>query len=501
MSARHTVEVELKFDVKDGARVPDLAALVPDGSIVGPTSYELSATYYDTATHDLAANRITLRRRTGGTDAGWHLKRPAATAMGAAARRELQLDFADAPADGDVPDTLREPIMAIVRDRPLVPIAELGTERVVTILQDADGNSLAEFCADQVLAYDHGAAHSTEWTEWEFELTGGDADLLKAASRLLRGAGARKARSASKLARAIGSEPEVHPARPDRPAKLGKHPTGLELVLHSLAAHRDSLLRWDPLMRENADDSVHQMRVTARKLRALLTSFPTVVDPARTGLLISEFRELGVVLSDARDREVLLASNSALLDSEPTVPDELRHALIDVELRRHDRAVRAAMRAMSTERYLRLLDALDELIVDPTPGPDAHAKASSVALAGIAHAARRLDKAERALNKLDPWSHEWVEQMHRVRKRAKAVRYTAEAAAPLRLAKAAKIARHAENVQGYLGDFQDSIVHRAQFARLSQSREFTSAAHFVLGRLDARVEEAGRAAAAAYLAD
>ncbi len=37
----------------------------------------LDATYFDTPKQDLARNNITLRRRTSGPDAGWHLKLPA----------------------------------------------------------------------------------------------------------------------------------------------------------------------------------------------------------------------------------------------------------------------------------------------------------------------------------------------------------------------------------------------------------------------------------------
>ena len=59
--SRYT-ETERKFDV--------------DEATVSP-SQTLDAVYYDTSAHDLARHRITLRRRTGGTDAGWHLKLPA----------------------------------------------------------------------------------------------------------------------------------------------------------------------------------------------------------------------------------------------------------------------------------------------------------------------------------------------------------------------------------------------------------------------------------------
>lgn len=492
MSARESIEVELKFDVDAGQPAPDLSVLVPDGRVGDPQPYELVATYLDTPAHDLAAHRITLRRRAGGTDSGWHLKRPA----GDGARRELQVDFGHAPADGDVPPQIRGAILAIVRDRPLIPVAEISTARTVTVLYDADGAPLAEFCEDRVVSHAHQSQVTKEWAEWEFELVGGGKHLLRSARPLLRGAGARPASSASKLARAIGAEPHTH-----KPRKLGKKPTGLDLVVHSLATHRDSLLHWDPLTRENAWDAVHQMRVTARKLRSLLTSFPTVLDPASTAGLSEELQALGEVLGEARDREVQLEINADLLELETDPPADLRVALIDDELVRQDRSLRSLRYALSTRRYLQLLDALDDLIGNPAPGEDADRPAAKIAQAGIDHADRRLRKAEKKLGAFDEWTDEWVAQVHRIRKRAKAVRYTADAAKPLGLKGAATAAKHAAGIQVHLGDFQDTVVNRERLAEVAETAQLSPRAVFVLGRMDAREEDRGRRAVGAYLAE
>ena len=65
-------------------------------------------------------NKITLRRPTGGTDAGWHLKLPA----GPDARTEVRAPLTSGPAEQDtVPTELRDVVLAIVRDRPLEPVA------------------------------------------------------------------------------------------------------------------------------------------------------------------------------------------------------------------------------------------------------------------------------------------------------------------------------------------------------------------------------------------
>lgn len=148
---------------------------------------ELAATYFDTAGHDLAARRITLRRRTGGPDAGWHLKLPA----GPDARTEVR-----APLGEEIPDDLLDVVTAIVRDRPVAPVAQIRTARSLVVLHDEHGEVLAEFCDDQVTASADGSAtDQTEqyWREWELELGCGDRKLLDRLGNRLLDTGARPA--------------------------------------------------------------------------------------------------------------------------------------------------------------------------------------------------------------------------------------------------------------------------------------------------------------------
>ncbi|MFT3715531.1 MAG: CYTH and CHAD domain-containing protein [Gordonia sp. (in: high G+C Gram-positive bacteria)] len=525
MSARESIELELKFDVDPDDETPDLTPLVSEGGRVAePETYQLVATYLDTEQLDLAARRITLRRRTGGTDAGWHLKRPG----DGAARRELTVPFDDAPESGPVPDEIRRAILAIIRDRELTPVATLTTERTVRRLHGTGDEPIAEFCDDRVTGTALLTGQTQQWREWEFELlstssrsggddstggsdnstSGGDDSasegddstggksgkkLLRSAGKLLRAAGARKASSASKLARTLGSEPRP----PAAPARLGKKARGLDLVMASVVRHHQELLDTDPLVRENAPDAVHRMRVAARKLRSVLISFPAVLDPDSVQGVTDELAELGGILGAVRDREVALAINTGLVADEQ-VPDDLLTALIDDEAAALRRADKSLHYALSTDRYLGLLGALDALVTDPVPGPDAHRSADKVAAAGIAEARKHLRKAERRLDDLEPWSDEWIDQVHRIRKKAKALRYTADAAAPLRSPKAAKTARRAAHIQSLLGDFQDTVVNREHFAELT-SRGLSPDAQFVLGRLDAREEARGIVAVEDYL--
>ena len=134
-SSRH-VELERKFAVPESGLSPSFDGMSGVVTRVErqPTQH-LEAVYFDTAHHDLAANRITLRRRSGGSDAGWHLKLP--PTGDAEARTELR-----APLDDDLPAELRDMVLAIVRDRPLQPVARISTARDVTLLHGPDGAPL-----------------------------------------------------------------------------------------------------------------------------------------------------------------------------------------------------------------------------------------------------------------------------------------------------------------------------------------------------------------------
>jgi hypothetical protein len=68
-TSRH-LEVERKFDVGESTVSPSFEGIAAVARVEKAPVQSLDAMYFDTAAHDLARNKITLRRRTGGTDAG-----------------------------------------------------------------------------------------------------------------------------------------------------------------------------------------------------------------------------------------------------------------------------------------------------------------------------------------------------------------------------------------------------------------------------------------------
>jgi inorganic triphosphatase YgiF len=201
------LEIEQKFDVEAGFTLPDLTSVPGCQAVSAPVTYELSATYYDTPGNRLAASKITLRRRTGGTDEGWHLKLPSAmVAGGAQARREIHAPLADGQ-EGHVPARLAEVVSDVTAGLPLSPIASLATRRTVHTLLRATSDVLAEVADDQVTGRRDGAAgQPLRWREVEAEVPEGTPPVVLAAiAELLLAAGARPASKGSKLARVLDS--------------------------------------------------------------------------------------------------------------------------------------------------------------------------------------------------------------------------------------------------------------------------------------------------------
>jgi inorganic triphosphatase YgiF len=198
------LETEQKYDAAADFVLPDLNGLEGRTKATGRQRYYLSATYFDTEELDLIKNRITLRRRVGGPDEGWHLKLPVRKDT----RQEVRTPLSEGDT-GSVPALLAAQVQDVTAGRPLHPIAILDTERTVVTLTGKAGEPLAEVADDLVTAtrLDEPGAEPMRWREIEVELAEGAkvGGLLDAAGQALREAGARRSASASKLGRLLGT--------------------------------------------------------------------------------------------------------------------------------------------------------------------------------------------------------------------------------------------------------------------------------------------------------
>ena len=475
-TSRH-LEVERKFDVGESTVSPSFEGIAAVAHVEKSPTQRLDATYFDTPAQDLARNKVTLRRRTGGSDAGWHLKLPA----GPEARTEVRVPLdASGPGEPDtVPEELVDVVLAIVRDRPLEPVARITTQRETQVLYSADGTRLAEFCNDHVTAWSARSSDDAdveptqqEWREWELELAetneAPDTELLNRLGNRLLDAGAAPAGHASKLARVLGTTPQPTGAQP------AEHP-----LQRAVAEQIRALLVWDRAVRAEAFDSVHQMRVTTRKLRSLLRDYQESFGLPDDGWVLDELRELAGILGIARDAEVLAERYERELDG--LTPDLVRgpvhERLVGGAQRRYQTGLRRSLIAMRSQRYFRLLDALDAIAAQP-PVSAVGEEHTPVTIDAAYKKVRKAAKAAAQVDRDHPHSqHEHDEAVHRIRKRAKRLRYTAAATG------ADKVSEQAKAVQTLLGDHQDSVVSREHLRHESEAAYAAGEDTFTYGLL------------------
>jgi inorganic triphosphatase YgiF len=201
------LETEQKYDADADFVLPELGALPELGGrrAAEPRRIYLSATYFDTEDQQLIRHKVTLRRRVGGDDEGWHLKLPA----GKDTRQEVHAPLGEGD-NGTVPARLAARVEEITAGALLRPVALLDTERTVVTLAGPAGDALVEVADDRVTAIRFGAADSEpmRWREVEVEVLSPGAEasaLLETVGKMLREAGARPSAAGSKLARVLGS--------------------------------------------------------------------------------------------------------------------------------------------------------------------------------------------------------------------------------------------------------------------------------------------------------
>ncbi len=474
-------EIERKLEVPAGFRLPALSdASDGIGTVVVQPTLRLTADYYDTADLRLARNRITMRRRTGGGDDGWHLKLPHADE---ATRDEVRLPLSSA---GHPPSALAHLALGVTRGADLARVATLRTERRPSLVYDEQGVALAEITDDRVSVTIVGKVVS-RFRELEVEAAEGrtvdDIDEVVAA---LIAAGATHSGFASKLVRALGPSalepPDVPMARDVRP-----HDSAGDAIRSLLARHVAAFIAHDLGVRRGLPDSVHQLRVTARRLRSALKVFDSLLDADWAADLRAELSWIAGELGAARDNEILEVRLLAGLSKIDAKGAERAARLVRLELGRdEDSAARDVSAALQSARYLALLDALVEASRAPRLTA-ASTTAAGEALPPLMLATwRRLERAVRALRQKSP-----DEAWHAARIRAKQARYTADSFVLVFGRPAKRLAKQLELVTELLGSHQDAAVAAEAATALATRQGVGGDAAYALGLLhDAQRAEA-----------
>jgi CHAD domain-containing protein len=463
------LETERAYTASPDAVLPDLTG-VPGVSAQEPAGeVELDATYFDTPGLVLLRAGVTLRRRTGGADEGWHLKLPTGDP---ASRLEVHEPLGEGTESP--PDSLLTLVDGWIRGIAPAPVARIRTRRVSTRLVGPDGHVLAEVADDHVVAMPArlGAA-PVEWREWEVELVEARPDLLDAVEDLLAEHGVGRSPVQRKIELVLGRQgrPQAEPPTRKGPARLLLHPY--------LATQAREIELLDPVVRQAGPGGVHGMRKACRRLRAVLGAYRPLLDKEQTDPIRAELRWLARAMGEARDHEVVQARVEGLLDQHP---DELVVGPVGERLREWGehgatRSRHLTSELLSSARYHALRAALDQLVLEPPWADKAESRADKVLPRRIRKEWRRARRRRRESG--DP---------HEVRKAAKRLRHALEVLEPVWGKRAVAPRKAAQDVTQVLGERQDTVATRAVLLDLSRAASGAGEDTFTYGRLHAEEE-------------
>lgn len=433
----------------------------------------MAAVYYDTADLRLTRSRVTLRRRTGGRDDGWHIKLPG----NGYGRTEVT---APPGEPGVIPPDIAARVRAIVRDEPLEEIARVDNTRTETMLLNAKGAVVAEFCDDHVDArrtHPGLPERHAQWREWECELgprvaaTRHGEAILHSAVAVLEAAGASRAASPSKLLSALGDATEHLPGPPDPHqvrSRLGARDVFAGVVL-SLVDARDRLIAADPRVRDREPGAIRDMLDAIHDIGNVLSVFLEVFDHDSVSVaeatmrdirtLRTELKALSRTLNSARDRNNIAAHISDLLTTEHRELIDARTAQrLSADIRaRVDREAARTVAALDSQRYIACLDRLDLLLREPPmPSKSERRKATALLVRAVKRSFLAFQKQYKAavstLTDTDASAQSHLEHLRSLRRVVDRVRTSTHLVATLTPYRIDKLASAVSDLDAHLQD-------------------------------------------------
>jgi len=471
-------EVEVKLRVTRDFDLTMFLQDVPGVTLVGPNTVHMNAAYYDTRELTLLRWGITVRRREGGADAGWHMKLPVTNGKDGA-RDELHLPLTD-NALGDVPAEFIEMIAPLLRNKTMGHLADVKTTRTTYTMIDEHGHSVVEIADDHVIV-EQDKIEINAFREIEVELlhdTKSAMDVLVIIQKRILDTGATPI-SLSKVASALGP---LASAPPDVP-HLGapeRNCLAVDLIRHVIAEHTRQLLLADVGIRRGLPDSIHQMRVAARRLRSTLSAFEGLVDADQARLLRAELAWIARELGAVRDLEVLLDRlvRQAAELSDPSDADVAASVVRSALERRLEAAQSSALLALRSARHFDLVEDLIAASAQPPVTDAAREPARELLTPMVKRTWKKLANDVRALSFTSP-STQW----HQARIRAKRARYTADSATTISGKDMRAYAQKLANITDILGDLHDAHVAELFLRELAAAPHVSGREGLALGRL------------------
>jgi triphosphatase len=462
-------EIKLALDAASVSQVKKIPLLHPPGG-AKPKAREHVDRYFDTADFTLWQHGFALRVRSDGARHVQTLKGGGTVVAGLHRRVELEEEVASEDPDRELfARQVREALPALAKrwkqasaqEALLEPVFTNKVRRTAWILELADGVKVE--CALDTGELQRGD-RKLAVRELELEMKEGDPARLYDLARQVHEAVPVRIENISKAERGYALAGAVAPravkATPvalKRKASMGEALAGiLRNCLEQMQANEQGVQAGEV-------ESLHQMRVGLRRLRAAMAMVKDLVRlPAP---LAADVGWLADELGGARNWDVFVES---LLPGLP-VPEEHKPALARVEVAAREEAERHRARVRSaagSPRYTGLMLGLGAWIAG-APLDALEQKVSKTAPGLVRHAAARVRKRARGADLQHP------ESLHKVRIAAKKERYAREFFEALTHGKTAgkKEARRHELLSGMqdeLGLLNDGVVARALVGQLRE---------------------------------
>jgi CHAD domain-containing protein len=479
--AASDVEIEWQLDALDLrpverwlAAAGQLLTLVGDGtSGAGPSAVvavargaeRLVDTYLDTADWRMARSGhvLRVRHRAGRDEITLKDTAPAQSGL----RRRLEVTE-PLPAEGVSALGTSGPVgwrlRALVGRRALGPVLEVRTRRRPYDLRVAD-ERVAEVALDETTIVVGDEHQPVRIQRVEVEAVPAWVEPLKPLVDTLRRETGLRPATLSKFEAGLLAAGVQIPGPPDLGSTaLGPSPTVGDVTFAVLRRQFAVMLanEWGTRLGEDPE-ALHDMRVATRRLRAALSQFAQAL-PVRAHHVRNELGWLADALGAVRDLDVQL---DRLDEWQSEVPAEDRAALADLARllhRQRDEARERLLEGLDSARYERLVAAFTTMLRQGPSRRSAAARAPAVTavpeLVATRHRAAT-KAARRARRSGDP------DDFHRLRIRAKRLRYSLEFVSEIYDGHTTKYVRSVVKLQDTLGLMQDARVAATRLHELA----------------------------------
>jgi triphosphatase len=494
-----TIEREIKFRLpRAGSAASIREAVESAGFRLEPTGVRVHEDrYLDTEDWALYRAGIALRIRAGEDGARLEAKTvPASSRKGDANGTLERMEWSQPAPEADPPWTSLDsgPVEALLR--PLTGLRVL--DRLQVRARVRNDRECFRWMRGETrlgsLTIDHVTAPPSTFEEAELELENGAEDALREARRAVENRLGIARSLETKLAAALTAAGGSLPTRDERAYAVHPADRLLDVAHKTLGRHFARLLWHEPGVRVGMDpESVHDMRVASRRLRAALDVLADGIPEAPREELARNLRWVGRALGRVRDLDVAIGRVRALAEEGPALegPALEGPALAvfaqSLEIRRAERRLRLIAR-LDSERFA-------DFVVGARAWLEAGPWQTDMVPAGLAPAyavgqgivSRFLETMREAYEKAEQSLA--TEDLHALRIAAKRARYAieffGEAEGPAALRRAKRIAA----LQDLLGDQRDLEALGRRFRRYARTipkkdRELLLSAGSAIGHLE-----------------